>query len=358
MADLAPLAAALTPVHPPQVLDDVYTDDEHERLLGVVQEHGPWKTIQAHHFQSVDELIATTSGTVPKDHGLTLDAIATAQFRGFYGQNSVCFYPEVEDIFYSRRLLDRVRSYWDAAYAKPTMMLFNVCGPHQSGLSPHLDATTFRGVRYENSPVWLQNIMAKSGLFADYIVNMAQVIVWWYRGEAGTFTYWPDGPLRPPATLPTPIWNRGVVVQNELMFHRGDPVGRPEERPIDGLRHRSLIEYRRDDDDWAVTTDGDVIRRYAPEQIRLLVHWSAEVYRDLTEVTTVMDHTDDLTHERVFDTLIADLRAKGVRVSEPSDPFHDDDFIHALMSTYSIAPTTDWLVDEADLRAGRPRTAR
>jgi hypothetical protein len=344
------LARALTPISPPRVLSDVYRDDEYERLLGVVKRHGPWPTIQAHHFQSVDELIATTSGVVPKDHGLTLDAIATAHFRGFYAQNSVCFYREIEDIFYSSRLLDDVLSYWNAQYAKPTMMLFNICGPHQSGLSPHLDATTFRGVRYENSPVWLQNIMAKSGLFTDYIVNMAQVIVWWYRGEAGTFTYWPDGPLRPPKTLPTPMWNRGVVVQNELMFHRGDPVGRPDERAIDGLKHRSRFEYLPDDDEWAITTDSEIIRRYSPDQIRLLVHWNAEVYRDMDEVKKVMEHTDDLTHERVFDTLIADMRAKGVDIADPSDPLHDDGFIHALLSTYTIAPTTDWLEDEVDSR--------
>ena len=57
---------------------------------------------------------------------------------------------------------------------------------------------TFRGIRYENSPVWLQNVMGKSGLFTDYLVKMAQVITWWYLGENGTFTYWPDGPLEPP----------------------------------------------------------------------------------------------------------------------------------------------------------------
>jgi hypothetical protein len=249
----------------------------------------------------------------------------------------VCFYPEVEDIFYSSRLLDEVRSYWGARYAKPTMMLFNVCGPHQSGLNPHLDATTFRGVRYENSPVWLQNVMARSGLFTDYIVNMAQVI-------------WPDGPRRPPQELRTPIWNRGVVVQNELMFHRGDPVGRPDERAVD-VKHRSRFAYLPDDDVWAVTTDGNVVRCYEPHEIRLLVHWNAEVYRDMDEVKLVMDHTDDLTHERVVDTLIADLRARGIAVDEPSDPLHDETFIHTLLSTYRIAPTIDWLEGEADNRA-------
>ena len=29
---------------------------------------------------------------------------------------------------------------------------------------------------------------------------------------------------------------------------------------------------------------------------------------------------------------------------------HDDGFIHTLLSTYTIAPTTDWLVDEGDNR--------
>jgi hypothetical protein len=339
------LATILRPAAPPKILEGVYTEDQHARLLGVIQQHGPWPTITAHHFQSVDEVIATTSGVVPKDHGLTLDAIANAHFRGFYAENSVCYYPDVEDVFYNSDFLAQVRAYWGAQYAKPTLMLFNICGPHHTGLSPHVDATTFRGVRIENTPVWMQNIMAKSGLFTDHLIKMAQVITWWYRGAEGTFTYWPDGPLEPPQTLGHPMWNKGVVVQNELMFHRGDPVGRLEERDIPGLKHRSLLGYDADDDSWAVTTDGQVIRRYQPEEMRLLVHWNAEVYADLDEAKRVMDHTDDLTHERVVDTLLADMRAKGMTVAEPSDPFHDDDFIHALLSTYTIAPTIDWIHD-------------
>jgi hypothetical protein len=67
----------------------------------------------------------------------------------------------------------------------------------------------------------------------------------------------------------------------------------------------------------------------------------------MDEVKKVMDHTDDLTHEQVVDTLLADMRAKGKKVAAPSDPFHDVDFIHALMETYTIAPTTDWVEREA-----------
>jgi hypothetical protein len=106
-----------------------------------------------------------------------------------------------------------------------------------------------------------------------------------------------------------------------------------------------LFGYDPSDDSWAVTTDDKVIKRYRPEQIRLLVHWSAEVYSDMDEVRKVMDHTDDLTHERVVDTLLADMRARGVQVVTPSDPLHDVDFIQALMHTYDIQATTDWLTE-------------
>ena len=35
----------------------------------------------------------------------------------------------------------------------------------------------------------------------------------------------------------------------------------------------------------------------------------------MDEVKKVMDHTDDLTHERVVDTLLADMRGRGVKVA-------------------------------------------
>jgi len=76
--------------------------------------------------------------------------------------------------------------------------------------------------------------------------------------------------------------------------------------------------------------------------MRLLVHWNAEVYADRDELRKNMDHTDDLTHDIVFTRLLKDLRDKGIKVAEPSDPLHDKDFIRALIATYAIAPTTDW----------------
>lgn len=338
------LNAVLRPAAPPVVIDAPYTAEQHARLLGVVKDHGPWPTITAHHFSTVEELIATSSGIVPENHGLTLDDIATANFRGFLAENSCCWYPEIHDCFYNPDFIERAKRYWGADYAKPTLMLFNIGGPAHSGLNAHLDAVSFRGATIADTPVWIQNLMGKSGLFTDHVLKMAQVITWFWLGEEGTFTYWPDGPHGQPARIEHPMWNKGVVVQNELMFHRGDPVGRPDERDITGLAHRSMFGYRPATDDWAITTDGEVVRTYEPTNIRFLVHWNAEVYMDRDEAKKVMDHSDDITRDRIIETFLEDLARRGVACETPdeNDPFHDQSFIRTLLSTYTIAPTTDW----------------
>ena len=69
------------------------------------------------------------------------DDLATAHFRGFFGQDSVAYYPELEDCYYNSGFLDLVRGYWGAKYAKPTMMLFNLCGPHRSGSTASVSAS-------------------------------------------------------------------------------------------------------------------------------------------------------------------------------------------------------------------------
>ena len=69
------LAKALRPVAPPRVIEDVYTGDQHERIMDVLKRQGPWPTITAHHFDTVEELVATTSGPMREGEGpkLTLD---------------------------------------------------------------------------------------------------------------------------------------------------------------------------------------------------------------------------------------------------------------------------------------------
>src|SRR5437899_10071486 len=115
--DLHRLNEILRPVGPPRVLEGVYSDDQHQSIIELIQRNGPWPTITAHHFDTVEELVATSSGVAPEGLNMTLDDIATAHFRGFFGENSVLFFDELHDCFYNPAFLDLARDYWGAQYA-------------------------------------------------------------------------------------------------------------------------------------------------------------------------------------------------------------------------------------------------
>jgi hypothetical protein len=89
-------------------------------------------------------------------------------------------------------------------------------------------------------------------------------------------------------------------------------------------------------DGWRITTGDRVVQRLPAEEVRFLVHWGAQVYVDYEELKLSKDHTDDLTHERVFDAFIADLEARGETFEIPSDPLTDRAFIRLLTHVYDL----------------------
>ena len=331
------LSDLLRPVAPPRVLPKVYSEEQLERLLDVVRRQGPWKLIIAQHFASADELLATMSGSMPPGMEPSLDMFLTPTFRGFYANYSAVLYPEIHDCFYNAKFLEFAKSYWGAKYAKPQMMLFNVNGPCGNTDPGHLDSPSFRGIRYENSPTWLCSVMGKSGIFRDYLIKSAQVITWFSHDPQSGFTYWPDGPLMPPQRLEPPVWNRGVVVQNEMMFHRGEANGPLEQQRPEGLDFSTTFSGDpADNDHWLLKTGDRVIARHHTRELRYLVHWTAEVFEDFDELRTNMDGTQDLTQERAIGMLIDDVRSRGIAIATPSDPLHDAEFIRQLNAAYDI----------------------
>ncbi|WP_420381787.1 hypothetical protein [Novosphingobium sp.] len=332
------LSDVLRPASPPREIAGVYTPDQIARLLDVVRTQGPWQLIIAQHFASVEELVATMSGAMPVDVEPSLDMFLTPTFRGYYANYSAVLYPELHDCFYNQVFLEHAKAYWGgAAYAKPQMMLFNINGPCGNTDPGHLDSPSFRGVRHENSPTWLCSVMGKSGLFQDYLIKMAQVITWFSHDAGSGFTYWPNGPAQPPARLQPPIYNRGVVVQNEMMMHRGEANG-----PIALQRPAGLSFETRftgdpaDKDNWRLMNGETVIAQHRTDELRFLVHWSGEVFEDFAELKMNMDGTHDLTHDQVFDTFIKDMRARGIAVEAPADPLHDQAFIRTLVAAYDF----------------------
>lgn len=339
----AQLSDILRPIAPPQELVSVYTDDQRKRLLGVVRDHGPWKLIIAQHFASAEELIATAAGGYPEGVTPSLDMFLTPTFRGFYANYSTSLYPEISDCFYNDKFLELAKSYWGAEYAKPQMMLFNVNGPCGNTDPGHLDSPSFRGVRYENSPTWLCSIMGRSGLFRDYLIKMAQVITWFCNDASSGFTYWPNGPLSSPQRVQPPIFNRGVLVQNEMLVHRGEANGPIAQQRPAGLDFNTVFAGdRADPDRWLLKNGDTVIAEHRTEELRFLVHWSAEVFADFDELKKNMDGSDNITQERAIGMLIDDVRSKGIAIDTPSDPLHDPVFIQSLHAAYDFGGPAEY----------------
>jgi hypothetical protein len=177
--------------------------------------------------------------------------------------------------------------------------------------------------------------MGRSGLFQDYLIKMAQVITWFSNDPRSGFTYWPNGPLKTPERLASPVYNRGVLVQNEMMVHRGEANGPVSLQRPSSLGFDSVFTGASGDrDGWVVKTGDQEIARYHTDDLRFLVHWNAEVFEDYAELKKNMDGSDNLTFDRVFDTLIKDVRSRGIAIETPSDPLRDPVFIKALNDAY------------------------
>ena len=329
-------ASIFQPVSPPQVIEGAFSEDQHRRMLDVVRQHGPWSLILAQHFKSPDEVVATTSGSVPEGFTPTWDMFLSPVFRGYFAQASTALYPEIEDCFFNAKFLDLVRGYWKAEYATPENMLFNIQGPCWGSSNPHLDATRYRGISMNNSPIWLMNTMTKTGLFEPWRAKKAQVISWYYKGKVGGgFTYWPNGPQGQPEQIKAPMWGRAVVVENEMMYHTAESNGPLAQRRPEGLAINSLMAPDpATPGAWQVTTDGTVVQHIPEDEFRFLIHWGADIYTDFAELKRALDHTDDLTHDQVFDIIIADLKARGEQFEVPTDPLTDKAFIGLLTRVY------------------------
>lgn len=324
------------PVAPPQVIENAYTEDQYRRLLGIVRDEGPWSLILSQHFKSPDEVIATGSGAIPENFKPTWDMFLSPVFRGYYAKGQLATRPEIEDCFYNSKFLDLARGYWGAKYARPESMLFNIQGPSQGTDSPHLDATRYRGISMNNSPIWLMNMMTKTGLFERWRQKKAQVIAWYYQGKiGGGFTFWPDGPQGEPSQIHAPMWGRAVVVENEMLFHTAQSNGPTAMRKPAGLAINSMMGPDPDSaDGWQITTDGKVIQKIPAQEFRFLVHWGCEIFMDDKELELSLDQSDDLSHDIVFDMIVADLRARGETFEMPSEPLTDQKFIGLMTRVY------------------------
>ncbi|WP_233364572.1 hypothetical protein [Rhodococcus globerulus] len=336
------MVVGLVPSMPPVMMSDIFTDEQNENLFWILRNRGPWKLLVAQYFKNAAQLNATTGGK-SADAGGALDLRPT--FRGFFARNGVVYEEGAHDSFYSKKLLDSVKSLHGAEYAVPFLFQFNIAGPATADGSAHFDGRSWRGMDPMNTPPWLMSVMARSGLFERWEVQAGQVISYYYRSSIdGGFTYWPDGPDEAASHIAAPFWNNGLVTDNQHMFHRGESSGPLHRRNnLSGATMETVIEA--ESGGWAVKDADKTLDVYTEDEIRVLFHYDAHVFRDMDELRVYFDHKDDLKIDQVLEMLIADVRSRGVKIDDPSDPMNDPEFISALSNPYALQPSTKWPVD-------------
>jgi hypothetical protein len=202
----------------------------------------------------------------------------------------------------------------------------------------HTDVPAFVGVDRRVYPTWLLSVMGHSRLFEKERVEIATAVAWFYRGKDGGFSYWPDGPDRPPRLHEGDLFNTAIMGDNDRMYHRVRPVGARKDGMLGGMTLETRLEHD-GGEDWAIREAGETRARMRFEALRISVSWKGYVYRDAEQRRRHDSGADGLDLDQVVDRFDSDLTARGIDFRPPSDPLHDEPFVEVLTRAYVREPT-------------------
>jgi len=202
----------------------------------------------------------------------------------------------------------------------------------------HTDVPAFVGVDRRRHPTWLLAVMGHSRLFEKERIEIATAVAWFYHGKDGGFTYWQDGPDRPPRVHEGSVFNTAIMGDNDRMYHRVRPVGARRDGMLGGMTLDSQLEHA-GGDAWAIRQDGVTRATMDFDALRVSVSWKAYVYRDSEQRRRHLAEAGGLDLDQVVERFGCDLRARGIAFEPPADPLHDEAFVLLLTRAYVNEPT-------------------
>jgi hypothetical protein len=258
-------------------------------------------------------------------------AARTSYFREEYAYGGELFTPAIAPFLHSERLAAAAQVVHDRPVVEPQIAYANLMVPGQE-LAVHTDVPEFRGVSRKTVPQWLLVVMHHSGLFDDWRLHIATGIAWFSDLDGGALAYWPDGPDGGQVRHPIRA-NTALVLDTDSVFHgvaRVGPVAADAMPPI-----RPGCGLGAEGDHWVLRdAGGAVLGEYDWSELRLSVSWKAYCFADGAARDAWRAHADDLTLDRILETLRADLAARrGVEVAR------DDRLGLALIDTYVRFPS-------------------
>lgn len=312
---------------PPIAIDRVV--DDPQRIRRLVEARAPYWPVQR--YFGNDAEYAALSGARSQ-----APMIVAPVFRGNWAFDGVCADPELEPLFTHPPFVEAARRLFGGEIVRPQKLFVNLTWqlPFPQGAG-HTDIPAFRGMDRTRYPIAWLAVMGLSGLFEDVRLRIATAVAWFYEGEDGGFEYWPEGPERPSRIHEGRIENTALVGDNDFMWHRVRPTGRPR----DGMAKLGLdSELVYEGGAWAVRDGERTLGRFGWDALRVSLSWKALVFESEADLRRYEEHTDDIDLAEVLRRYERDLAARGISVSWPDDPVHDPATMRLLTETYVRFP--------------------
>jgi hypothetical protein len=311
---------------PPILLDPAVPDPEAVRRLA--ERHAPYWPVQRYFANSAE--YAALSGAEP-----AAPMPVAPVFRGNWAAFGKAE-PGVEPLLAHAPFADAARRLFDAELVRPQMVYVNLTWqlPCPQGAG-HTDVPAFRGFDRGRYPITWLTIMGLSGLFEDVRVKIATAVAWFYEGSDGGFEYWPDGPGAPSRVHEGRIENTALVGDNDFMWHRVRPTGRPEA----GMARLGLeSQLLRSGEGWEVRDGERRVAAFGWDALRVSLSWKALVFESEADRRRHDEHLEDIDLPEVLRRFGEDLAARGTPVAWPEDPVRDPALIRLLSDRYVSYP--------------------
>mgnify|MGYP001823916075 FL=1 len=253
----------------------------------------------------------------------------TPWFKAYWVVSGKPLLPEAEPLFREPRLLEAAAQCFGAEIIRPQVLMVNLQAPMPAS-AVHLDMPHFRGAPARTHAPELLYAMGRSGLFERWAIRIASALVWFHRGIGGAFECWPEGPERASQLEAPPLWNVGLLADNDRMLHRTQEIGPPEARLPHGVLRDSSELHTADEGGWKIRDGGALLRRYPAEQLRISLLWKAHALADAEEARVLDSGSDDLDPQRIETIFAQHAREHGVALPPTDDPRTDPDWIHAV----------------------------
>jgi len=259
----------------------------------------------------------------------------SAWFKAYWAVSGKALFPEAEVLFREPRLLEAAAQCFAAEIIRPQSLMVNLLAPMLAS-AVHVDMPHFRGAPARTHAPALLYAMGRSGLFERWAIRIASALIWFHRGVGGAFECWPEGPEHASSLEAPPLWNAGLLADNERMLHRTQELGPPEARlPRDFLRGSAQL-HAANEGGWEIRDEGVTMRRYPAEQLRISILWKANALADADEARVLDSGSDDLDPLRIEAVFAQHAHQLGMALPHTEDPRTDSEWIRAVAALFPL----------------------